>query len=200
MFNLLPSRTILKTFASINVLFFLVLVYFINYGNLSLGVIKYISLTIGVLDVVSFLVSIYFWRFIWKFVPLLAEIYFPDINGIWQGKIIFHHELQENELDVKAKIKQNLWSINMDLCTTTSKSYTLVAYPTMEAGNKKLYYIYRNIPKNPEYPEYNGTANLDIRLQANPMKLSGAYYTSRKTNGRIDLKQISKNPNEDYEI
>ena len=148
----------------------------------------------------AFLVSVYFWRFIWKLIPLLAEIYFPDVNGIWQGKILFDIGLEEKELDAKVRIKQNLWQINIDLCSTTSKSYTLVAYPTIEAGNHQLYYLYHNTPNKPEYPEYKGTAILNVKLEAKPMELSGRYYTIRGTKGRMELKRISLNPKEDYEL
>lgn len=148
----------------------------------------------------AFLVSVYYWRFIWKLIPVLAEIYFPDINGIWQGKILFDSGSEQKELDAKVRIKQNLWQINIDLCSTTSKSYTLVAYPTIEAGNHKLYYLYHNTPNKPEYPEYKGTAILNVKLEAKPMELSGRYYTIRSTNGRMELKRISLNPKEDYEL
>ncbi len=176
------------------------LVYIINPSDLPVVIMKYISISITILDIIAFLISIYFWRFIWQYIPVLAEIYFPDINGIWQGKITFNANSQEKELEAKVRIKQNLWHINIDLCSSTSKSSTLVAYPTIEAGNHKLYYIYHNIPNKPEYPEYKGTAILNIILQAKPMKINGVYYTIRGTNGRIELKQISRNPNEDYEL
>lgn len=63
----------------------------------------------------------------------------------------------------------------MDLCSTTSKSYTLVAYPTVEAGNHKLYYVYHNIPKNPQYPEYKGTSILGVSFSSRAMELKGQY-------------------------
>ncbi len=133
----------------------------------------------------------------------MSEIYFPDINGIWHGKIFFDSnlsDLENRELEAKASINQNLWQININLCSTTSKSYTLVAYPTREAGNYKLYYIYQNTSKKPEYPEYKGTAILNVKLEAKPMELSGQYYTIRGSKGIIELKRISLNPKEDYEL
>jgi hypothetical protein len=200
MFHLLPGRIILKTFAIINVATILLLLYWLNSSSLSLGAIKYISISITTLDVIAFLVSVYFWRWIWKIFPLFSEIYFPDINGIWQGKIIFESDSQKKELDAKARIKQNLWQINIGLSSTTSISYTLVAYPSLEAGNHKLYYIYHNTPKNPEYSEYKGTTILNVKIEAKPMELSGQYYTVRGTKGRIELKRISLNPKESYEL
>ncbi len=133
----------------------------------------------------------------------MSETYFPDLNGIWQGKIVFDSDLgnlEKRELEAKARIKQTLWQISINLCSTTSKSYTLVAYPTIKAGNYNLYYIYQNTPKKPEYPEYKGTAILNVKLEAKPMELSGQYYTIRGSKGIIELKRISLNPKEDYEL
>ena len=200
MIHLLPIRKILTIFAALNILVFLFLLFILGSQSLSIEVVRYISISITILDVVFFLVSIYFWRKIWEIFPVFSEIYFPDINGIWQGKIIFESNLQEKELDAKVRIKQNLWQINIDLCSTTSKSYTLVAYPKIEAGNYKLYYLYHNTPKKPEHPEYKGTAILNVKTETKPMEFNGQYYTIRGTKGRIELKQISLNPKENYEF
>ncbi|MBD2005374.1 MULTISPECIES: hypothetical protein [Cyanophyceae] len=200
MFHLLPGRKILTTFAIINIALLFFLVYLLTPYNFSLEVIRYVSFSITILDVIAFLISVYFWRLLWKLIPILSEIYFPDINGIWEGKLIFDTGLEEEQLKAKVRIKQNLFNININLCSTTSKSYTLVAYPTLEAGNHKLYYVYHNTPKKPEYPEYKGTAILSVKLEAKPMELSGQYYTIRGTKGRIELERISLNSKEDYEF
>lgn len=174
--------------------------YFLTPYKLPLEGIRYVSFSITILDVIAFLISVYFWRWLWKLIPVFSEIYFPDINGIWLGKLIFDADLEEKELDAKVRIKQNLFNININLCSTTSKSYTLVAYPRLESGDHKLYYVYHNTPKKPEYPEYKGTAILSVKLEAKPMELSGQYYTIRGTKGRIELKRISLNSKEDYEF
>lgn len=127
--------------------------------------------------------------------PALSNQIFPDINGIWEGKIIFHDNNQQLvELDAKARIRQDLWQINMDLHSTTSQSHTLVAYPIIEAGNPKLYYIYHNTPNNPEYSEYKGTTILAVKLEATAVELIGQYYTIRGTRGRLELKRTGADP------
>ncbi|NEP19771.1 MAG: hypothetical protein F6J97_23280, partial [Leptolyngbya sp. SIO4C1] len=183
MFHLLPGRKILTTFAFLNVGLILVLLYFLSPSNKSLEITRYIGVSITILDVFAFLISIYFWRAIWEKIPIISEVYFPDINGIWDGKIIFIDAAsnQEKELAARVRVKQNLWKINMNLCSATSKSYTLVAYPTIEAGNHKLYYVYHNTPKKPQYPEYKGTSILSISFSSRPMELKGQYYTIRGT-------------------
>ncbi len=131
---------------------------------------------------------------------MLSTMYFPDLNGIWEGRIIFEAKSQEEELNAKVRIKQNFWSIDIDLCSTTSKSHTLVAYPTVEAGNYRVYYVYHNTSQKPKYPEYKGTSILTVSLESDPMRITGQYYTIRSTKGNIELKRISDNPNDNYEL
>jgi SMODS-associating 2TM, beta-strand rich effector domain len=201
MFHLLPGRKILTTFASINVGLILILLYFLNPSNKSLEMMRYLGMSVTILDLIAFFVTIYLWRFIWEKIPVLSDIYFPDINGIWEGRIFFLNSLgEEQALIAKVRIKQNLWQINMDLCSETSKSSTLVAYPTLEAGSHKLYYVYQNVPKNPQYPEYKGTSILELNVSSDPVQLRGQYYTIRGTQGRIELVRSSLNPKEGYEL
>jgi hypothetical protein len=200
MYHLLPGRKILTTAGFLNVVVLAYLAYWLDPSISSLGVLKYLSVSIFVLDIGILLISFYLWRWIWKYIPVLSEIYFPDLNGIWEGRIIFQSDSGQDGLDARARIKQNLWSIHIDLSSTTSKSHTLVAYPTLESGNQMIYYIYHNTPKNPEYPEYKGTSLLTVKSETSPMQLNGRYFTIRGTRGRIELRRTSLNPNETYEL
>lgn len=158
-------------------------------------------MAVGFLDIALLIVSVHLWRWFWHHLPPLSEAIFPDINGIWEGKIVFYDEYEnERELAARARINQDLWRINIDLSSSTSKSHTLVAYPRIEAGNHLLYYMYHNVPKNPEYPEYKGSSVLTVKLGANTMELNGHYYTVRGTKGRIELKRLSLNSRGDYEL
>lgn len=151
-------RGIFKFLIIVNIAFLLLITYFIDPQATSFETLRYLTFVITFVDILILIFSKYFWRSVWKRVPALSRQIFPDINGIWEGKIIFYDDNQEpTELEAKARIKQNLWQIHMDLQSTTSQSHTLVAYPIIEAGNPKLYYIYHNIPNNPEYPEFKGS-------------------------------------------
>ncbi len=200
MYHLLPGRKILTSVAFINAFVLAYLAYWLDPSRSSLGILKYLTTSIFILDVVILLISVYFWRWLWKYIPVLSEMYFPDLNGIWEGRIIFQNNLEQNGLEAKARIRQNLWSIHIDLSSTTSKSHTLVAYPTLEAGNRIIYYVYHNTPKNPDYPEYKGTSILTVKSEIIPMQLSGHYFTIRGTKGRIELKRVNLNLNEDYQL
>ncbi len=154
------------------------------------------STTITVLDLFIYFISIKGWRWVWRLIPAFSDTVFPDLNGIWEGSIIF----EDQRLAAKARIRQNWWRIAIDLHSETSKSHTLVAYPIKEAENPKLYYIYHNEPQDPNFPEYKGTSILVPRMNSKPMRLSGHYFTVRGTVGRIELSQISFNPAQDFAL
>jgi hypothetical protein len=137
-------------------------------------------------------------RAIWAILAFFNKSLYPDLNGSWAGEI----ELESgNKLPVKAIIRQSLLSTEIDLHGETTKSITLETTPTIERGQKKLYYVYRSTPKNSNWPSYNGSTLFDIR-QINgekkaSLELSGSYYTDRKTIGRIRLGQVCTDSNKD---
>lgn len=200
MFHLLPGQKILRTFIFINTALLIGIAYFINPSTATFGLLKYLSFTISLIDLAVLFISEYLWRLIWLKIPFLAETYFPDLNGIWEGRIIFQKDEQEKFLLAKARIRQNLWKLTIDMCSETSKSHTLLVHPIIESGNHRIYYIFHNISKNPAYPEYTGSSTLTVKLQADPIELDGHYYTMRGTVGRIELKRTSTNPKEKYEL
>jgi hypothetical protein len=137
-------------------------------------------------------------RIIWGWWAFFNKSLYPDLNGSWVGEI----ELENgNKLPVKAIIRQSLLSTEIDLHGETTKSITLETTPTIEKGQKKLYYVYRSTPKNSNWPSYNGSTLFDIRqIEADKktsLELSGSYYTDRKTIGRIYLRQICTDSNKD---
>lgn len=138
-------------------------------------------------------------RLIWRLIRIFKKNIFPDLNGTWEGEIIVSDEF---EIPARAVISQSLEQVRIDIHTETSKSITLETTPTIEYGNNRLYYLYRSIPKNPGWEEYQGTTTFDIRrvqiAQEQLFELSGVYFTSRKTVGRVRLRQVSKKT--DYDV
>ena len=197
MIHLLHVRGIFKFLIIVNIIFLLLLTYFIDPQATSFETLRYLTIVVTFVDILILFFTKYLWRWFWKRIPTLSGQIFPDINGIWEGEIIFYDNNQQSKgLNAKARIKQDLWQINIDLHSTTSQSHTLVAYPIIEAGNPKLYYIFHNTPNNPEYPEYKGTTILTVKSETNPIELVGQYYTIRGTKGRVELKRTGLNPKE----
>jgi len=137
-------------------------------------------------------------RKLWALAALFNKSMFPDLNGAWEGVITLENG---DELLAKAVIRQNLLSTQIDMHGETTKSVTLETTPTIEQGQKKLYYVYRSTPRKPGWPSYNGSTLFDIRClpskKGTVYELSGHYYTDRKTVGRIRLTQVSRDSNTD---
>jgi hypothetical protein len=150
--------------------------------------------------VTAFLVLIVFspfcYRLGWKIFRLMGVKRLQDLNGAWVGTI---HPSNGAPLRVRAVIRQSLLGTEIDLHGESVKSITLTASVIMEAGQYKLYYVYRAEPRNPDWAPYNGTTKFDLRniatdTSSNLLALSGQYYTDRDTVGRIQLAQTSYDP------
>lgn len=137
-------------------------------------------------------------RKIWAVLAWFDKSMFPDLNGTWEGEITLE---DGKKISAKAVIRQSLLATQIDMHGETTKSITLETTPTIEQGQKKLYYVYRSTPKTPGWPSYNGSTLFDIRTidsgKGKMYELSGHYYTDRKTIGRVRLTQISKDSNND---
>ncbi|AXT27530.1 hypothetical protein D1823_13665 [Ruegeria sp. AD91A] len=137
-------------------------------------------------------------RFIWKVLKSFNSSLYPDLNGSWEGEITLENGIR---IPARAIIRQNLIEAQIDLHTETSKSVSLETTPVIDAGQYKLYYTYRSAPSNVGWSSYTGSTILDVRNSAKkadgPLELSGFYYTDRKTNGRINLRQFSKDTDTD---
>ena len=137
-------------------------------------------------------------RKIWALLACFDKSIFPDLNGTWEGEITLEGG---KEISAKAVIRQSLLATQIDMHGETTKSITLETTPTIEQGQKKLYYVYRSTPKTPGWPAYNGSTLFDIRTigsgKGKKYELSGHYYTDRKTIGRIRLTQVCKDSNND---
>ena len=200
MYHLLPIRRLFGIFALVHIILLLLVTFIFKPNASPFELLRYSSLVIFILDVLVLVTSTLLWRRLWKRVPLLSDHYFPDLNGIWQGNIAFESNLEPRSLEAKVRIRQNLWSIHIDLCSETSKSSTLVAYPTTESGNKILYYIYNNVSKTPSFGDYKGTSVLSVDTKSSSSRLNGHYFTARGTKGRIELERVSSDPNQPYEL
>jgi hypothetical protein len=148
--------------------------------------------------IIVILLSPYISRKLWALKCRIDRSSFPDLNGTWEGTVTLENG---DTLPVRAVIRQSLLNTQIDMHGETTKSITLETTPTLEQGQKKLYYVYRSTPKNPSWPSYNGSTLFDIRLiktdQGEHVELSGNYYTDRKSVGRIAIKQIGADFNID---
>ena len=137
---------------------------------------------------------IYFaWKWIWKKLPFLNTVLFPDLNGLWDMRIHWSGVNGSGVVNAKAEIKQNFIRISMEVKSEGSDSETLIAHPKKdsESGRPILYYIYRVIPKHVDThcsPSYEGSAILKFVNSGNG-ELEGNYFTSVRTNGHFSLRR-----------
>lgn len=131
-------------------------------------------------------------RLIWGVLRMFNKRLFPDLNGTWEGEIIVSDSLK---IPARAIIRHSLLKVQIDIHTETSKSVTIETTPTVEFNQHKVYYVYRAIPKNPEWSEYKGTTTFDIRSirfgSYDALEMTGEYFTSRMTVGRVRFRQVS---------
>lgn len=157
------------------------------------GLFKLVSISsIICLALLFLLTNSFSARKLWSICRSFNKNLYPDLNGLWSGYI----EIDGGEIiDIRASIRQGLLRTELDVYGKTVKSITLECTPTVELGQKKLYYIYRSTPRNPSWPIYDGSTLLDVMSDVYGITLSGRYYTDRLTNGRITLFKLSDNIN-----
>ncbi|WP_349032785.1 hypothetical protein [Acinetobacter sp. 3657] len=193
MFRIIDFKSLLRYIAIITTIlsigaYELVQSYWLN----DLKIVKILSIApwIALLLTIALTTSITA-RALWSVLKKINPSLYPDLNGTWEGEIT----TETNQvIPVRVLIKQTLLTTQINIHTQTSKSLTLETTPTIESGEPKLYYIYRSLPKDPNWSSYTGSTIFDIRKVGHDdnctLELSGYYYTDRKTTGRIRFRQI----------
>jgi len=144
---------------------------------------------------ISALLSPAGYRRAWTILRRWNGVIFQDLNGTWAGTIT---PGSGKPLQVRAVIRQSLLGTEIDVHGESVKSITLAASTIIEAGQYKIYYVYRSEPKEPKWPPYSGTTKFDLRIMSlgtsRSLALSGQYYTDRDTTGTIALRQTGIDP------
>lgn len=198
MFRILNFSSLIKIIVALTVFFSISVYAVIVHFFPATSVFKLFGIASAVAAILIFLIASNFTaRKIWAVMRVFDGSLFPDINGAWEGEITF----EGGQLTARAVIRQTLSHTQIDLHTPTSKSITLESTPVSESGQPRLYYVHRVTPQNPDWQIYTGSTLFDVRcVQVNGRKvleLSGHYYTDRKTNGRIRLRQIGYDCSQD---
>lgn len=198
MFRIINLSSLIKVVVGLTVFFSIAVYALILHFSPATSLFKLFAISSAVAALLIFLLSSSFTaRKIWSVMRAFDDSLFPDINGAWEGEIVF----EGGQLAARAVIRQALSHTQIDLHTPTSKSITLESTPVSESGQPRLYYVHRVTPQNPNWHIYTGSTLFDVRyVQVNGKKvleLSGHYYTDRKTNGRIRLRQIGTDSSQD---
>jgi len=200
MFRIIDFRKLLHYFA-IATTFISISIYEIaqSYWSKDIPLFKILSIAPWISVLILFILTSNFTsRMVWWVARKFNKSLFPDLNGTWEGEIIFG---ENKSILAKALIRQTIFQTWIDMHTETSKSSTLESTPSTEHGQPKIYYSYRSNPKNSDWPSYIGTTIFDVRRVIDnsneELELSGQYFTDRGSKGRVRLRQVSKDINHD---
>lgn len=165
----------------------------------SAGVIKTVSLTVTILTVVSGFSLEWTWRRIWAKFPTIGLRTFPDLNGVWKGTLVSTWIDPETgaappPIPAEIRIRQGLFSTNVSLATAESKSHSTRSFlePFYETRRFRIWYSYNNDPRaqvRHRSSPHEGVAYLELNFDSNPNRLTGRYYTARKTTGDIEVER-----------
>ena len=166
--------------------------FFILYVTLfNLQIIESVSYSITTISVIAFLFVSFAWK--WKvFRGWLVP--FPNISGKWKGHLESSYEGASKRIPIELSIRQTFLHIQIKLSTKESKSNSIAAAFNIDDNRniKQICYTYRNEPKakiQERSPIHYGSVILDI--DAND-KMSGRYWTGRRTIGDISVSKCGK--------
>lgn len=129
------------------------------------------------------------WRRVWRLVPILNEILFPDLNGTWDVAIHWQRADAEDTVPATAVFKQSLFKLSIELTSDRTHSETLCVVPKKdpESDRPRLLYLYRATPIagfQENNPPHQGAATLIIE-PGDRDKLQGNYFTDRASKGHF---------------
>lgn len=149
------------------------------------------------------LTTVIFCKFLWKF-KLFSKwlVLVPNLNGNWDGSIQsdwINPQTHEKTPLIKTQllIKQSLFKISCIMKTGEMKSKSVSSSFIINPDNQEysLLYTYISVPKQPIQERsriHYGTMLFDMDSNYDVTKITGNYWTGRKTSGFITLTKASK--------
>lgn len=125
-------------------------------------------------------------QWLWRYMPFASM---PKLYREYQG--VIKSDYDGNEYKATLYIKQSLLHVQVTLTTNESESSSISVSIDDILGKQQLTYCYLNTPNaavRSRSQIHYGTVMLNID---NPKKLSGRYFTDRKTTGDMEFKVIS---------
>lgn len=160
-----------------------------------------ISFAASVLIPILVMAAEWSWRWIWKVIPALNGLVFPDLNGTWEGHLKstwINPETGATPPPIPSKfwIRMGLFSMSVKMRTGESDSYSTRCFLEADRNAKiyRIWYSYENRPRaavTHRSARHEGVAWLEIDGSGNLDALNGQYFTHRKTNGDISVTRTS---------
>ena len=148
-----------------------------------------------ILNVLLAFVFKYAWRSLWRCMPALNDLLFPDWNGTWDVEIHWQWGPKNGTVKAEAEIRQSLLKLSINLQSDRSDSETLSVVPKKhpESARPHLHYLYEATPTagyEDDNPSHIGAAILRPDLSNNNV-LRGNYFTDRATAGHYVMTRRS---------
>jgi len=160
---------------------------------------KFFSLFVFIIGVVLAGIGEIAWRPLWRRFPLLQRKTFPDLGGTWKGTLISTWVdpttgSPKPPIPTDIVIRQGLFTTSISLKTGESISHSTRSFlePFRDTRRFRIWYSYNNDPQaqfQHRSSPHEGVAFLECEFDADPNRLSGRYYTARRTTGDIDVRR-----------
>jgi hypothetical protein len=161
------------------------------------GFLKTLSLAVTIVGTILVAVAEAGWRSLWRRFPAIGRKAFPDLNGKWAGTL--HSTWLDPQtgraidpIPAEITVRQGLFATSVSLKTAESESHStrciLERFP--DTGRFRIWYSYNNDPAarvRDRSSPHEGVAFLEFASEADAARLTGRYYTARKTTGDIDV-------------
>ncbi|GEO17873.1 Cap15 family cyclic dinucleotide receptor domain-containing protein [Microvirga aerophila] len=164
------------------------------------GPFRQASFIVTIITGVLVLAANWAWPLLWRMIPALGRTLFPDLNGVWQGKLVSTWvDPATGEvmppIDATITIRQTLFTTHVSLKTGESTSHSTRAFLERFAETQRFRIWY----------SYNNDAQAQFQHRSSPHEgvgflecesddlgsLTGRYYTARKTTGDIEVSRRS---------
>ncbi|WP_416236045.1 hypothetical protein [Pseudomonas mandelii] len=142
MFSVLSPLKIISFILSAYAVCAGIAVYTVSYFHLSnKEAYSAVAVIATVYDILLLLFVYFAWRKLWKAVPWLSSLLFPDLNGEWE-MIIFYQSPENNGVaKARASIRQTFLSISIEVDADGSDSETLSVQQKKILSPADLYFI-----------------------------------------------------------
>jgi len=161
--------------------------------------IKFVSLCVFIIGFVFAAIAEFSWRSLWRCFPLLQRKTFPDLNGTWKGTLVSTWVdpatgSPKPPIPTDIVIRQGLFTTAVSFKTGEAASHSTRSFlePFRETGRFRIWYSYNNDPHaqfQHRSSPHEGVAFLECDSGADPNRLTGRYYTARRTTGDIDVRR-----------
>jgi hypothetical protein len=161
--------------------------------------VKFVLLFIFIIGIVFAGIADIVWRPLWRRFPLLQRKTFPDLNGTWKGTLTSTWVdpatgSPKPPIPTDIVIRQGLFTTSISLKTGESASHSTRSFlePFRDTGRFRIWYSYNNDPQaqfQHRSSPHEGVAFLECEFGTDPFRLTGRYYTARRTTGDIDVRR-----------